>query len=262
MQGRIKPRFEDLASATRERPKIVDLPRVILEPNDHTQVLADFKAMSDDIRTRQYGAAATRASAEQIAQATGVPVEVALQAMAQTHSNRAVQEAGVAQALSAEESRRRHELLMEDRLFGQTALKFRHFQQLNTVAQQVMAALPAPPDASGDTTMAPPSPEAQAALEVSGAAASAAGSPDTAASQAGTQAPQASQAAESQSTSAGIQAPTLQDVAAAAQSCACRELRCGPGLWGGGPAARRAAVAVAVDAARWQRRWRWPPCRG
>ena len=43
MNGRIKPRFEDLATATLQKPKIVDLPRVILEPTDHTQVLTDFR---------------------------------------------------------------------------------------------------------------------------------------------------------------------------------------------------------------------------
>ena len=122
-------------------------------------------------------AAAKRAAAAQIAQATGVPVEVALQAMADTHSNQAVQNAGAAQALSAAEAQHRHELLMQDRLFGQTALQFRHLQQLNTVAQQVAAVLPQPPlvDASGDATMPTAHPDVHVALDVSGA--SSAGTP-------------------------------------------------------------------------------------
>ena len=222
MNGRIKPRFEDLASATLKKPKIVDLPRVILEPNDHTQVLADFKIMSDDIKKKQYDAAATQATAAQIAHANGVPVQVALHAMADMQTNQAAQLAGAIQVISAADAQHRHELLMQDRLFGQTALKFRHLQQLSTVAQQVTATLPSPPlvDASGDATMAPET----AAAGTPGADTLPPTSPALADGYASAQedgntqpvTQPVTQAAASHSTSAGVQPPTLQHVASAA----------------------------------------------
>ena len=67
MNGRIKPRFEDLAYAADSKPNLKPPPPLITAPNDHEQAIVDFRQMSQDIKNKQYDAGAMIAAAERIA---------------------------------------------------------------------------------------------------------------------------------------------------------------------------------------------------
>ena len=141
MNGRVKPRFEDLAYASLKPPKLKPPPTLLLPPpNDHEQAIMDFRDMSQDIKARQFKAAATRATAERIAQETGVPVEMALGAMANEHSRQETAAAAAAQANAAAAGQERLDLLNQERFFGQMQLEYRHNLQMQRVAQQVQTA--------------------------------------------------------------------------------------------------------------------------
>ena len=66
--GRVKPRFEDLAYAAESKANLEKPDAVILPPKDHTQAISQLRDMSQSIGRTQYNAGAVRATAEIIAQ--------------------------------------------------------------------------------------------------------------------------------------------------------------------------------------------------
>ena len=136
MNGRVKPRFEDLANAALQKPTYTSH-NAFVPPGNHEMAIADFRNMSQDLKRTQYDASSLLATAQQIAQARNVSVEIALGAMAHEQSGQATQRDMTALASSSAAGQDRYDLLNQDNLLGQMALKFRHTAQLNDVAQQV-----------------------------------------------------------------------------------------------------------------------------
>ena len=163
MNGRIKPRFEDLANAALQKPTYTTPQNAFVPPGGNELAIAEFQNMSQKIKRNQYDAAALLAKAQQIARDRGVSVEIALNAIAHEQSAQATQRDMAAQASASAAGQDRYDLLNEDRLMGQIALKFRHNAQINSVAQQVRA-VPNPFLQLALENVPPPSPGTGTAL--------------------------------------------------------------------------------------------------
>ena len=173
MQGRIKPRFEDLANAALKKPTLVPPPTVLLPPPDHTAAVSEFRSMSGKLAGNQYDAAGLLARAQQIAQQTGTPVEIALDAMAREQSAAATGTDMAAVSAQAAAGQDRLAQQNADRFFGQTLLEYRNNARIQNVARQVQAAHTNPFDvaASGSVAAATPTERAAIANEAAAAAA-------------------------------------------------------------------------------------------
>ena len=173
MQGRIKPRFEDLANAALKKPTLVPPPTVLLPPPDHTAAVSEFRSMSGKIAGNQYDAAGLLARAQQIAQQTGTPVEIALDAMAREQSAAATGTDMAAVSAQAAAGQDRLAQQNADRFFGQTLLEYRNNARIQNVARQVQAAHTNPFDvaAAGSAAAATPAERAAMANEAAAAAA-------------------------------------------------------------------------------------------
>ena len=173
MQGRIKPRFEDLANAALKKPTLVPPPTVLLPPPDHTAAVSEFRSMSGKIAGNQYDAAGLLARAQQIAQQTGTPVEIALDAMAREQSAAATGTDMAAVSAQAAAGQDRLAQQNADRFFGQTLLEYRNNARIQNVARQVQAVHTNPFDvaASGSAAAATPAERAAMANEAAAAAA-------------------------------------------------------------------------------------------
>ena len=165
MQGRIKPRFEDLANAALKKPTLVPPPTVLLPPPDHTAAVSEFRSMSGKIAGNQYDAAGLLARAQQIAQQTGTPVEIALDAMAREQSAAATGTDMAAVSAQAAAGQDRLAQQNADRFFGQTLLEYRNNARIQNVARQVQAAHTDP------LVAATPAEQAAVAIEAAAAAA-------------------------------------------------------------------------------------------
>ena len=82
--------------------------------------------MSHELGNNQYGAASLLARAQQIAQQTGTPVEVALSAMAREQSAAATGSQMAAVSAQAAAGQDRLAQLNADRFFGQTLQQYKH----------------------------------------------------------------------------------------------------------------------------------------
>ena len=96
---------------------------------DHTAAISQFRSMSQDLGNNQYDAASLLARAQQIAQQTGTPVEVALGAMARDQSATATGSQIAAVSTQASAGQDRLAQLNAYRFFGQT------LQQYKTIAE-------------------------------------------------------------------------------------------------------------------------------
>ena len=177
MNGRIKPRFEDLANAALQKPTYTTPKTAFVPPGGHELAIAEFQNMSRDIKRNQYDAATLLAKAQQIAQDRGVTVEIALDAIAREQSDQAARRDMAAQASASAAGQERYDLLGQDKLMGQLALNFRHNAQMSSIAQQIRASanpflqmalenVPAISPASPAADVPPPSPGTAAALAV------------------------------------------------------------------------------------------------
>ena len=173
MQGRIKPRFEDLANAALKKPTLVPPPTVLLPPPDHTAAVSEFRSMSGKLAGNQYDAAGLLARAQQIAQQTGTPVEIALDAMAREQSAAATGTDMAAVSAQAAAGQDRLAQQNADRFFGQTLLEYRNNARIQNVARQVQAVHTNPFDvaAAGSAAAATPAERAAMANEAAAAAA-------------------------------------------------------------------------------------------
>ena len=140
MQGRVKPRFEDLANAALQKPTLIPPPTVLLPPPDHTAAISQFRNMSHELGNNQYDAASLLARAQQIAQQTGTPAEVALQAMSREQSDAAASSQIGAVSAQARVGQERLAQLNADRFYGQTLLQYKNNSKIQDVARQVRAA--------------------------------------------------------------------------------------------------------------------------
>ena len=140
MQGRVKPRFEDLANAALQKPTLIPPPTVLLPPPDHTAAISQFRNMSHELGNNQYDAASLLARAQQIAQQTGTPAEVALQAMSREQSDAAASSQIGAVSAQARVGQERLAQLNADRFYGQTLLQYKNNSRIQDVARQVRVA--------------------------------------------------------------------------------------------------------------------------
>ena len=139
MNGRIKPRFEDLANAALQKPTYTTPNNAFVPPGGHELAIAEFQKLSQDTKRNQYHAASLLAKAQQIAQDQAISVEIALGAMAREQSGQQTGRDMAAQASASSAGQDRYDLLDQDRMMGQLALKFRHNAQMSSVAQQIRA---------------------------------------------------------------------------------------------------------------------------